>query len=67
MTDILDRVFGPDPNPAGALPVMPTGFGVIDTHLHTWSERWAAGIQYWECTTNQSVCRAVRTYPPEEQ
>ncbi len=64
--DILDRVFGPDPNPGG--PPVLTGYGALTNHVHQWTPLYDnAGpyaVTYWECTTNRAVCQAVATHRP---
>lgn len=62
MSDILDRVFGPDPG--GRLPTLATGYGAARPHVHYWMEHEAAGIQYWECISDSLVCRATTVDPP---
>jgi hypothetical protein len=63
---LLDRVFGPDENPGGPLPTLPSGYGGMLPHIHQWTEREAAGIVYWECTANQNDCRATTTDEPPD-
>lgn len=63
MSDILTRVFGPDPNPSEVLPTLPYGGTLRCTSdEHTWSPGVRSGVAYWECVT----CGVMSSESPEE-
>lgn len=65
--NVLDRCFGPDPNPDGKLPTLPYNYsgtaagGLAPAHEHVWVTGERHGVPFWEC---HGGCAAMRSEPP---